>query len=509
MNEQQPYQKQIVDKLQEVPLPDMEASWQQMNALLDEEDKKRAVAFSLKKGKKLRRWIGILLVLFFAGVWLLARFITGNEEKSSLPGPASITQSETKKPGIKLIPENPESRPGINSSDALGNHKNTARQKSNTDSLGTVNQKIEPPTKNTPNAAIDKSEDQKASSDLLVLSKTNRNRQIHKAKTITRNQLQNSLTAEHFNSLAKKRIKGNQLPGPVIVSAYPADITDSALSPAALFGGSLHQLRATAFTADSLTSKYAGSEKKKQSNKNNKSRELIFSAGLSLSQSFAIGGQQAFSYNSNAKRNLLSDYIPAVFAQYHFSKKFYTQGLVQFNTPQYSRPLLIYENKVATDTPGLYNKYLTYIRKLYYFNIPLTVYFSPAKNLWIGAGLQYSNLQSTLIEEQQRKEFTGMFDTLFSSSVSKLKDNHDSLALFYPRKKQEWRGLAEINYYWNRWTLGLSYNQAFSDFIDIKPPGASGATRDKNKSFQIYLRYSIWELRRKKNAAHLPNVFSR
>ena len=63
MNEQQRYEKHLAEKLQQLPVPDVEPNWQQMKLLLDKE---------MPRGGGHWRWItgtGILL-LMLGGTWL-------------------------------------------------------------------------------------------------------------------------------------------------------------------------------------------------------------------------------------------------------------------------------------------------------------------------------------------------------------------------------------------------------------------------------------------------------
>ena len=65
MNEKQPFEKRISDKLQRLPLPDTESSWQQMKSLLDDK-MPRGGGF-----KPYGRWwwTGMIAVFFTAVIW--------------------------------------------------------------------------------------------------------------------------------------------------------------------------------------------------------------------------------------------------------------------------------------------------------------------------------------------------------------------------------------------------------------------------------------------------------
>ena len=78
--------------------------------------------------------------------------------------------------------------------------------------------------------------------------------------------------------------------------------------------------------------------------------------------------------------------------------------------------------------------------------------------------------------------------------TSRFKDDSLSSA-FSP---SEWRYQFDANYYFKRFTLGLRFNQAMKDFIDRDGLNASlPALHQRNRSFLLYLRFNIWEERKK------------
>jgi hypothetical protein len=137
-------------------------------------------------------------------------------------------------------------------------------------------------------------------------------------------------------------------------------------------------------------------------------------------------------------------------------------------------------------------------RKLYYFNIPLSIYHSPLKNFYMGTGLQYSNLLSGVAQyEQLKKRYSpgGPVQEEYESHFGKFKNDFLSRRL----NGSEVRLLVDMSYYWSRFTVGLQYSQAFNNYVSfqVNPP-MSPYTFDKNKSLQFYLRYNIWEDKKRK-----------
>jgi hypothetical protein len=234
----------------------------------------------------------------------------------------------------------------------------------------------------------------------------------------------------------------------------------------------------------------------KKSNPFSTNEDKTFAFGLSLPMGFPIGDQKPLAYNSNAGVNTISDYIPSPHFQYHFNNKTYIQAGLQFKAPQFIHPLLLYQNqKMYQQGPSLVEM-ITNItaRKLYYFNVPITIYHSPLKNFYMGAGLQYSNLLSGVAQYEQVEKKYGPIgppqEFLVKNYFTRFRNDSLSSRL----NGREVRLLVDMSYYWSRFTVGLQYSQAFNNYVSIQVnPPLSPYTFDKNKSLQFYLRYNIWE----------------
>lgn len=228
--------------------------------------------------------------------------------------------------------------------------------------------------------------------------------------------------------------------------------------------------------------------------------DKTFAFGLSLPLGFPVGDQQPLAYNRNAGVNTISDYIPSPHFQYHFNRKTYVQAGLQFSAPQFISPVLLYqENKLYQAGPNWAEQITSiHARKLYYFNLPLTVYHSPLRNFYMGTGLQYSSLLSGVAhyeKVEQRSSPAGPGQrTVLDNYFSRFKNDSLSNRL----NSNEVRLLLDMSYYWSRFTVGLQYSQAFNNYVSFQVTPSSPYTFDKNKSLQFYLRYNIWEDKKRK-----------
>jgi hypothetical protein len=241
--------------------------------------------------------------------------------------------------------------------------------------------------------------------------------------------------------------------------------------------------------------------------KPNKAQEKYrgFAVAIGFNQFFPLGQQVTSDLNSSGAEGQLSDYLPIPQVRYYFNKKVYVQVEAQFNTPQYTSKNLALKNSIlTTDTSYVYNRAngttqsypiqtdsSAYIRKLFYFNMPVSVHYSPLKNVWVGTGIQYSKLTNGVaLYENERLANAVLADSLELSKLETLKGS----TLYSELKSHEFRLLFDANYQWKGFMFGLRYNQALSKFIDLKL-GPSTVVQARNSSLQLYIRYTIWRQR--------------
>ena len=243
---------------------------------------------------------------------------------------------------------------------------------------------------------------------------------------------------------------------------------------------------------DSLRKKPPAPPKKEDE----KESEKGFVVGLGLNQFFPVGGQQVADFNSGGISGTLGDYIPVPMVRYYFSKKLYIQLEAQFNAPQYTKKdLVINSAKPDTLSPGRVSNSTVSIQKLLYFNVPLSVHYAPIEGLSLGAGLQFSRLRNAF----------GSFDTTITNTlftpvdsvIGKRESTLKGSTVYQQISTNEFRFLVDVNYTYRQFILGMRYNQALSQFINVQV-GPGDVTQSRNSSLQLYLRYILWDGRKKK-----------
>ena len=501
MNEHHSYEKHLAEKLQKAPVPDVEPSWQQMKLLLDKEMPRRGGYW---------KWItGLGILLLMLGGWLFTQSLPSNEGLAkSTPAVESTAGGEKtadgNSPEKTPVPQ-PEVSPEKTSDEKLpeAGTNNVVTKTENDDQTVHINKEEKQKEKEGEKESVKEIGGSKVDGESARTVKTNPTDEVSKqpqtsnrsgafvdpkskaTSGVVDNREMNNLLISGQQAVGtseesrQENLSAANLAVPPNTNDLGININQSITStkdlPAGITAADLAKQRAK---AKSLT---------KFMNRN-------FTVGFSLPLGFPLGDQKPGPYNVNARPNTISDYLPVPHVQYFVNDKVYLQSEIQFMTPQYIQPVLLYQRKVDQPSNNTALYYSTYARKLYYFNVPLAIHYSPFKNFYLGTGLQFSSLLSGVAMYEERRSFgsTGR-DTLVSMRYEKFKNDTLSRAI----DGSEFRLMLDANYYWNKFTVGLRYNQALSNYISVRLTPTAPNFQDKNKSLQFYLRYNLWENKKK------------
>jgi hypothetical protein len=548
MNDQHPYDQLIRDKLNRLPVPDVQKTWPDMRILLDDE---------MPEGGRSRRrggwwFFSAVLIFIIVGSWTL---LTLNFSKQNVDPPLTATNT-TSPPATGTVAEKANTgtlkdseKSGVEDDKILltkeegsdNNEVSSENKEEGPKNKEGPENKEAPENKEGPANKKERPENKEAirdNNETTIQPLTVRTVKDGKqAKSIPGN-IDPALVAVATGNKSTNGVKGNRknnsgpassdkLPGAIgpltkdsfeskksplvstaIVGVYDDtqdDLIDATTiknierSPSTSYAqriDSINKNYGSYITYAPVSRKYYRKNKKYGRPANVRppytTEGRNFALGLSLPLVFPLGDQQALSYNVNAGPNTATDYIPAPHAQYHFNDKVYLQSELQVLSPQYIKPALLYQSKTSN------NFYKTTssvsAQKLYYFNVPLSLHYSPFKNFFMGTGLQFSSLLSGVaLTEEQR---TGMVssDSMYTATYSKFRNDSISDKL----SGSEMRLMLDANYYWNKFTVGLRYNQALSNYVSTRAAPSVPITVDKNKSLQFYLRYNLWEDKKRK-----------
>lgn len=554
MNERQPYEQHLAEKLQQLPPPmEQDKAWEKMKALLDDELPRGGASGN-------GHWwiIGMIAGILLTGTWMFiqhagssnthaAKNMTAieNTQPSGPDGNTPGNDHATVKhpPGAGSAEGTPSGKPNRTKANAdaartehdLSSAKkpNTAQDRSSGDPpLTDKDIPIkEPPlagnplTRNPDNPKLSayrskstqpKNQQEKEPEQTIGIEQPKKGTAQHSDdahavdRAISRNQVAEKGNTAHNKpgKLPEKNTRGtgrfsqsrsqsneqgstDEISGsmPEAPAAHYPEFETGLVIPGNQI--SAHYARDISLL-NSAEKKSTSSPKKNYRKRANPDR--AFAIGLSLPLAFPVADQQALSYNWRGGANTVSDYIPSPHLQYHINKKTFFQTEVQVISPQYIRPVLLYQQKNQTGAGSWqYNSVIA--RKLYYFNLPVSVYHSPLPNFFLGTGLQFSTLMSG-VGMYESRTITGDQDVLNSQQFRRI--GKDSLT--NRMNTSEFRLLLDVNYYWQRFTVGLRYNQALGNYLSFRLNSTSNFTYDKNKALFFYLRYNIWDDRKHKRS---------
>jgi hypothetical protein len=500
MNDPRPYDQSLRDKLNSLPVPDMHKSWQEMRTLLDKE--------MPEDGRSRRRggwwFFSALLIFIIAGSWTL---LTMNFSKQNVDPPLSATQNTSPPPAIVSGSDNAEAgtrktseKPGVEDDKILLSKEQTPdNNKSNDQPVAVSTSKGEKQSGATVTGI------EPAITD-PVSGKNNHSGNKAVVIGVAADGLRNG------NILSSPKGPSSYAKDPSVLGAGGLSGVDpkTELAKASTVRGiERFPLGSFAETVDSISMDYGSyityapvSRKYYRQNKKYGRPANIrppyttagrnFAIGLSLPLVFPLGDQRALSYNVNAKPNTATDYLPAPHAQFHFNEKVYVQSELQVLSPQYIKPALLYQSKTSNNFYQTTNSVSA--QKLYYFNVPVSLHYSPFNHFYMGTGLQFSSLLSGVAMHEQYRSGMVSSDSIYTVSYSKFSNDSISNKL----SGSEMRLMLDANYYFNKFTVGLRYNQALSNYVSTRAAPMAPLTVDKNKSLQFYLRYNLWEDKKRK-----------
>jgi hypothetical protein len=249
-----------------------------------------------------------------------------------------------------------------------------------------------------------------------------------------------------------------------------------------------------------------------------------FVAGASINVLLPVSSQEMSKVSYNGESGKAIDYLPSLHAQYYLNPKLFVQTEIQFTSPQYT-PQLMLARKMTDVNGAKKTEQSVQLNKLYYLNIPFSVHYSPVKNLYIGTGIQYSRLTRTVYTDEQATwekrsgdwKKTNSNKKVAVANPAKVKKEHkektngnnsnpgqppltetliDTMAMSF--RTTDWRFLADAHYQWKRFNVGLRYNAGLNNYISTEAGSSMLQVQDRNESFQLYLRYNLVDLRRKK-----------
>jgi hypothetical protein len=499
MSERLPYEESLPGQLNDLPVPDEEQSWQDMKKLLEKDDDDRIVPPIFLRG--CMGWM--LLLLLFAGLWLVLRPDKWLFQKHGNPSTSQNTPSSRGRTGTPLPPTNHKEK--INSRD------DQLADTITSSTPVTTKNRIAPKEETPPviTAAPAKHNDIPSSSASRIAGRK------HSA---TRNIYQSSTDQNNSSATPGKRTKGSKVllsqsgqkprekaimgrtrkstidpvgnspQAPVDPVSYPS--TPQAQHPNLPAKNNppsdTVKKQVKPVTPDSSASKPSPKQDEK------KKKHYYLSAGIGLQQQIPIAGQTAFPYNYYGRKGSLADYIPSVYVRLHREEHWFIQGEFRYGAPQ-SVKEVPYSQHTTTDSSQL--NHITNslrLKKTFYHQLPLSFNYYVLPHWSIGTGVMYSRFFGAVSEQEiNSTNLQTQRDSILLKKIVRVPASADSS--FFTHSLVHI--LFQTEYSWRRLSLSLRYAKGLQPFIRYTD-AAGILQKQTNQSFEAILRFRIWKQKR-------------
>ncbi len=439
MNEQLPYEDEIIQKLEALSLPDENAAWKDMRRRLDEKDDDDGVIIPSLKGCGLFAVIGIALllissILFWNKIFKHQNINTKNYAGKQIEEQKSFNKNNFNKTGV------------VDS--ILKNHdtSNAFKNKVAND--------------------IDTSKSNSYQQLKVIKNKSLLSRQHESSSEINGNRI---VENKNIVQRQKRKVTPNKIANKTInndTSAIEQNYNKHTDSSASFNDSNIVTTPQPDTAAKKITAqqKQDSSNNKKQKETSQKQHKNSFTAGFTEHQQIPFGGQTFIPFNAEGFGGLLLNYIPSVFLKVYDKQKFFLQLELRYSAPQLTKPANLY-------------KYT--LKKIYYHQLPLSLHYNFNSHLSAGTGIILNRFSSAVAE-----------DTINRDTAKFLKIKSDSS--FTPTYLQ---GMFETEYKWKKLSLGFIYEQGLQPFL--RKEYFVNSSQKKNPTLQIFLRYEMWRSKKK------------
>lgn len=482
MNENLPYEDELKKRLDDLSLPAEDLAWEDMKQRLDKDDKDRPLIPPVFKGCAGYGLLFLLIVIVLLFIINPKCFHNANNKQH-------IKNDST---GNKIL---------VNKND-------------------TINTMVLPVDSAIPKSSLKDNDasSQKGitSSTLLIDTAINKTKQLNKKPSHSNgHREQNKNFAKKENKISKQQpyYTDSKKSHPInrTVKKMPGRLNASSSGNAEIDSTpdknmnqtNIHQsgsLKSDSINVIATTDKIDSSKKinrdttaKKNVSKIDsvKQKHFYFGAGLALHQLIPIAGQKSNPYNSLGRKSSLRDYIPSVYLRLYNTKKWFVQSEFRYGAPQYTRDIKFNLTK-TTDSSGItVTSESRSVKKTFYHQLPISFNYFVLPGLSAGAGVTFNKFSSAIVQQNINKSNTiTLIDSLVSSDLITQKNADSNFAKTYIQ------ALFEMQYQWKRFSAGARYSFGLQPYLNFTLPGGI-QRKEKNSSLQIFIRYELWQSRRK------------
>jgi hypothetical protein len=445
----------------DLPLPDEEASWQKMEALLDEDEDDDRIIPPPVFFRSCLGW-GLLFAGLIVGWMVLRPDKKWNENSKEKPLPSS-----NKTVNQKNTTTNSVSKPKYNSIKPNRTSQSAAKVATAT--------------------VVQKQKNKEVKNALVITSKPTKDALINQ----TKKKVPYNPVPEK-KSIDQHKKNKSAFPNEVIIQSHPGDTSDIILQnsknkntdTSSAVPNQYQALKTD--TARQVPVNDSSAQKKIQLSK----KKSFLTAGIGEQQQIPIAGQTAVPYSHYGRKGSLSDYVPSVYLRWQKNTKWFVQGEFRYGAAQ-SVKELPYNRKTKFDSTDQSITITTLrLKKTYYHQFPLSINYYVRPNLSVGIGGMYSRFYGAVTEKE-----TDVYHTL-TQTVTNFKQiipvKHFTDSFLY---KTQIHLLMQADYEWKKFSFGLRYTKDIQPYIKYTRPDGT-VDEERNQSLQLMVRYRLWQSKR-------------
>jgi hypothetical protein len=506
MKKKLPIEEALEQKLQQIPQPDQETSWQAMKLLLEKDKRRPAFIFR-------RRNVIALLIMLLSAALLLWK----NNEKSALNTRAkdSIVKQEISNESNKNSEQsnNNQNKENITTTTEINKADNAVQTEPTSSSNSAVT-----------NSSIVLSEQTSQGTNADAVQK------IKKKKRASKGRLNANIIAatlsddpssvskeeneEKINEKKKKKTKSALQSNVAINSAIPSEVnvtstvdhdpvmkTDEVVSnrnvnllpvDSSNIAAIVPQMKTLAINEtikDSLKQSDTAIVTNTPKRKNDKKKPFVFSAGIGFKQQIPLSQQKISRYGFNGRNSVVNDYIPSVYFRVEKEKKWFTMLELDLAAPRMKEPV-VYSQQTSVNNFSAQQKITRLeLRKIFYQKIGLS-YHRFIKPSWsVGAGLHWSKLYRTI--STKNVTIKNLQNQSEETNTQVIPSNFNDSFLF----KSVPSFTLQTNYEWRRFNLGLRWTSDLQPYIKFTRPSGEIVER-KDQVLELLLYIRLWKSKR-------------
>ena len=160
--------------------------------------------------------------------------------------------------------------------------------------------------------------------------------------------------------------------------------------------------------------------------------------------------------------------------------------------PQYTKDIVFVPKKIIDTSFAVVTSESKTVKKTFYHQLPVSFNYFVLPGLSVGTGITFNKFSSAIVQQDINKSNNiTQIDSLVSSDLVTQKKADSNFAKTYVQ------ALFEMQYQWKRFSAGARYSFGLQPYLEFTLPGGI-QRKEKNSSLQIFIRYELWQSRRKK-----------